>query len=61
MTLEAIRSIDLSYMSENARPETTYSVNGRWLAEYQIPAGIFGPATAPSAACTTGPRSTCAT
>ena len=41
MTLEAIRSgIDLSYIDENARPQDDLfgHVNGRWLAEYQIPA-----------------------
>ncbi|HZC54335.1 MAG TPA: peptidase M13, partial [Mycobacterium sp.] len=41
MTVEAIRSgIDLSYVDENARPQDDLfgHVNGRWLAEYDIPA-----------------------
>ncbi|HWF27858.1 MAG TPA: M13 family metallopeptidase [Mycobacterium sp.] len=41
MTAEAIRSgIDLSYVDENARPQDDLfgHVNGRWLAEYDIPA-----------------------
>ncbi len=41
MTLEAIRSgIDLSYVDADARPQDDLfgHVNGRWLAEYDIPA-----------------------
>jgi putative endopeptidase len=41
VTVEAIRSgIDLSYVDENARPQDDLfgHVNGRWLAEYDIPA-----------------------
>ena len=41
MTVETIRSgIDLSYVDENARPQDDLfgHVNGRWLAEYDIPA-----------------------
>ena len=41
MTLEAIRSgIDLSYVDADARPQDDLfgHVNGRWLAEYAIPA-----------------------
>ncbi len=41
MTVEAIRSgIDLSYVDENARPQDDLfgHVNGRWLADYEIPA-----------------------
>ena len=41
MTLEAIRSgIDLSYVDTDARPQDDLfgHVNGRWLAEYEIPA-----------------------
>ncbi len=41
MTVEAIRSgIDLSYVDANARPQDDLfgHVNGRWLAEYDIPA-----------------------
>lgn len=40
MTVEAIRSgIDLSYVDANARPQDDLfgHVNGRWLAEYEIP------------------------
>ena len=41
MTVEAIRSgIDLSYVDEQARPQDDLfgHVNGRWLADYDIPA-----------------------
>ena len=41
MTLEAIRSgIDLSHVDDDARPQDDLfgHVNGRWLAEYEIPA-----------------------
>ncbi len=41
MTLEALRSgIDLSYVDTDARPQDDLfgHVNGRWLAEYEIPA-----------------------
>ena len=41
MTVEATRSgIDLSYVDDNARPQDDLfgHVNGRWLAEYDIPA-----------------------
>jgi putative endopeptidase len=41
VTVEAIRSgIDLSYVDDNARPQDDLfgHVNGRWLAEYDIPA-----------------------
>ena len=41
MTVETIRSgIDLSYVDANARPQDDLFgyVNGRWLAEYEIPA-----------------------
>ena len=41
MTVEAIRSgIDLSHVDSNARPQDDLfgHVNGRWLAEYKIPA-----------------------
>lgn len=41
MTVEAIRSgIDLSHVDENARPQDDLfgHVNGRWLADYDIPA-----------------------
>lgn len=41
MTIEAIRSgIDLSYVDANARPQDDLfgHVNGRWLAEHEIPA-----------------------
>ena len=41
MTLEAIRSgIDLSHVDADARPQDDLfgHVNGRWLAEYDIPA-----------------------
>ena len=41
MTVEAIRSgIDLSYVDSDARPQDDLfgHVNGRWLAEYKIPA-----------------------
>ncbi len=41
MTLEALRSgIDLSYVDANTRPQDDLfgHVNGRWLAEYDIPA-----------------------
>lgn len=41
MTVEAIRSgIDLSYVDPNARPQDDLfgHVNGRWLADYDIPA-----------------------
>lgn len=41
MTVEAIRSgIDLSHVDANARPQDDLfgHVNGRWLAEYEIPA-----------------------
>ena len=41
MTLEAIRSgIDLSYVDDDARPQDDLfgHVNGRWLADYEMPA-----------------------
>ena len=41
MTVEAIRSgIDLSHVDSDARPQDDLfgHVNGRWLADYEIPA-----------------------
>ena len=53
--------IDLSHVDENARPQDDLfgHVNGRWLADYDIPAdratdGAFR-------TCSTGPKNRCAT